>query len=128
MIDDIHSLLKKWRADDQVSCIFLQGAGEKAFCAGGDVRRLYETIIEQRKKIQIYLPKSALIFFQKNTDLTLKSIVIPNQLLSGEMELSWEVELGLWLALLIDLLLKIVNLPCLKSQLDSTLMWEELGF
>lgn len=34
--------LKAWAADDAVKAIVIRGAGEKAFCAGGDVVRLYE--------------------------------------------------------------------------------------
>jgi enoyl-CoA hydratase/carnithine racemase len=43
MIEALHSLLKQWREDDEVKCIFLQG-GEKAFCAGGDVKQLHDTL------------------------------------------------------------------------------------
>jgi enoyl-CoA hydratase/carnithine racemase len=32
--------LQRWANDDTIVAVFLQGAGEKAFCAGGDVRRI----------------------------------------------------------------------------------------
>lgn len=35
--------LGEWKTNNDVHCIFLQG-NEKAFCAGGDVRRLYEAL------------------------------------------------------------------------------------
>jgi len=35
--------LKGWAADDAVKTVVVQGAGEKAFCAGGDIRSLYES-------------------------------------------------------------------------------------
>lgn len=35
--------LNEWKKDKGVHCIFLQG-NEKAFCAGGDVRRLYQAL------------------------------------------------------------------------------------
>ncbi len=35
--------LRAWIADPEVKAIVVQGAGEKAFCAGGDVVNLYET-------------------------------------------------------------------------------------
>ena len=38
----IHQL-EVWKDDHEVQCIFLQG-NEKSFCAGGDVRRLYEAL------------------------------------------------------------------------------------
>lgn len=35
--------LDEWKNNADVRCVFLQG-NEKAFCAGGDVRRLYDTL------------------------------------------------------------------------------------
>ena len=35
--------LKAYAGDNTVKAIVVQGAGERAFCAGGDVRRLYDT-------------------------------------------------------------------------------------
>ncbi|MBM3489395.1 MAG: enoyl-CoA hydratase/isomerase family protein [Alphaproteobacteria bacterium] len=34
--------LHAWEADPKVKAVLIQGAGERAFCAGGDVRRLFE--------------------------------------------------------------------------------------
>lgn len=34
--------LNAWVTDESVSLVILRGAGEKAFCAGGDLHRLYE--------------------------------------------------------------------------------------
>ena len=31
-----------WQDDPNVACVVVRGAGEKAFCAGGDIRRLYD--------------------------------------------------------------------------------------
>lgn len=33
--------LAAWDADDDVACVFIEGAGDKAFCAGGDIISLY---------------------------------------------------------------------------------------
>lgn len=46
MIRLLHPRLQQWAADDGVACVVLHGAGEKAFCAGGDVRSLYHAIRE----------------------------------------------------------------------------------
>jgi enoyl-CoA hydratase len=35
--------LASWAEDDAVKTIVVQGAGERAFCAGGDIRALYES-------------------------------------------------------------------------------------
>lgn len=34
--------LREWAADESVHCVVIEGAGDKAFCAGGDVRRLWD--------------------------------------------------------------------------------------
>jgi enoyl-CoA hydratase len=35
--------LATWTGDDAVKCIVIQGTGERAFCAGGDIRTLYDS-------------------------------------------------------------------------------------
>jgi len=42
MIHAIAPRLQAWATDDGVDAVVIQGAGEKAFCAGGDIRDLYE--------------------------------------------------------------------------------------
>jgi enoyl-CoA hydratase len=42
MVRDIRRALDAWEHDSAVSRVIVQGAGEKAFCAGGDIRRLTE--------------------------------------------------------------------------------------
>ena len=42
MIHEMSSLLDEWARDDNIKAIILRGAGEKAFCAGGDIRALYD--------------------------------------------------------------------------------------
>lgn len=46
MIDALDAQLRAWADNPQVACVFLDGAGEKGFCAGGDVRKLYESAKE----------------------------------------------------------------------------------
>jgi enoyl-CoA hydratase len=36
--------LRAWQADPEVCAVLVQGAGERAFCAGGDIRALYRTL------------------------------------------------------------------------------------
>lgn len=39
----MHARLARWRVDDTVTAVVIGGAGERAFCAGGDIRALYES-------------------------------------------------------------------------------------
>jgi enoyl-CoA hydratase len=41
MIRSIAAVFESWRHDPEVSMVVLDGAGERGFCAGGDVRELY---------------------------------------------------------------------------------------
>lgn len=48
MIRLLDERLKQWEADPNVVCVVLSGAGEKAFCAGGDVRSLRDSILTHK--------------------------------------------------------------------------------
>lgn len=41
MLKDLSARLDDWEKDERVRMVVFRGAGEKAFCAGGDVRALY---------------------------------------------------------------------------------------
>lgn len=47
MLAGLTSLLADWSANPDIHAVIVQGAGEKAFCAGGDVRGLYNSLIDQ---------------------------------------------------------------------------------
>ena len=40
--------LMKWQRDPAIAVVVLKGAGEKAFCAGGDLQALYKTLQENQ--------------------------------------------------------------------------------
>lgn len=48
MIDDLLEQLEAWVEDDEVAMVVLTGSGDRAFCAGGDVRYLYTSMKEAR--------------------------------------------------------------------------------
>ncbi len=43
MVDLLQQKLDAWRDDDAIAAVFIEGAGEKAFCAGGDVQALHQS-------------------------------------------------------------------------------------
>jgi len=43
MVSDLTAALRAFASDPGVRAVLIQGAGEKAFCAGGDIRALYES-------------------------------------------------------------------------------------
>src|SRR3546814_5326831 len=51
MIREMHPRLDAWEDDEAVKAVLITGEGEKAFCAGGDVRAVYRSIVEDRKSV-----------------------------------------------------------------------------
>jgi len=43
MIVQLRTALRQFAVDPDVNAVLIRGAGEKAFCAGGDIRAIYET-------------------------------------------------------------------------------------
>lgn len=55
MIRALTRALQAWRTDDQVVCVLLQGQGERAFCAGGDIVALYRAMVEAGSAVAPYV-------------------------------------------------------------------------
>ena len=51
MIELLEPQLAAWRDDPQVACVWLEGAGEKAFCAGGDIVAMYKAMRDQPRTL-----------------------------------------------------------------------------
>ena len=49
MILAIKNQLNKWKENPDLSVVFLHGEGDKAFCAGGDVKNIHSSIISAYK-------------------------------------------------------------------------------
>ena len=45
MVEALTHQLSQWRSDNNIAAVVLDGAGEKAFCAGGDVRAIYHAAV-----------------------------------------------------------------------------------
>ena len=54
MVRHLQQQLDAWAKDDKVYAVVLRGAGEKAFCAGGDIRSLYDSYIQNRTDHQAF--------------------------------------------------------------------------
>jgi enoyl-CoA hydratase/carnithine racemase len=50
MFKELQTAFETWAKDESVRCIFLRGAGDKAFCAGGDVKQMAKEIISLNKQ------------------------------------------------------------------------------
>lgn len=48
MIDGFAAALAEWRDDPAVRLVLLEGAGDRAFCAGGDVRQVRQDVLDGR--------------------------------------------------------------------------------
>ena len=65
MIDQLYHKLCVWALRPDIACIVLKGEGGKAFCAGGNIRDLYESIIESSHGKNTYAEN----FFKKEYQL-----------------------------------------------------------
>lgn len=57
MIHELSPQLDAWEKDQDIVCVWLEGAGEKAFCAGGDIVQMYHATQEQSAKSNNDAPK-----------------------------------------------------------------------
>ena len=48
MINKLRDKFTRWLEDDEIKVILIKGAGERAFCAGGDVRAVRQSLIEHK--------------------------------------------------------------------------------
>ena len=46
MAEQLYEQLLEWEEDPAIACVVLQGAGDKAFCAGGDIVSLHQSLCE----------------------------------------------------------------------------------
>ncbi len=46
MIDQLLAKFENWAVDEQIAAVWLEGTGDKAFCAGGDIVALYRSMTE----------------------------------------------------------------------------------
>ena len=52
MIDLMMAQLITWSTDENIAIVILQAAGDKAFCAGGDLQNLYQSMLTHHASIE----------------------------------------------------------------------------
>jgi enoyl-CoA hydratase len=67
MVQALHAQLKTWAVDDAVTRVIVTANGERAFCAGGDIRALYDLgrAGKQKDALQFFREEYALNAFIK---------------------------------------------------------------
>ncbi|QYJ77773.1 enoyl-CoA hydratase/isomerase family protein [Shewanella acanthi] len=61
MVRALSVQLSAWKKDSKIACLVLDGSGEKAFCAGGDVRALYHASVAAKGEVT----EVAKVFFEE---------------------------------------------------------------
>jgi enoyl-CoA hydratase/carnithine racemase len=54
MIDQLTARLAEWETDSRIVAVWLEGAGERAFCAGGDIVKLYQSMVAHPQEPNLY--------------------------------------------------------------------------
>ena len=75
MIELLFKQLLTWQTDDKIALVIIQGAGDKAFCAGGDVVSLYHALKCEKEANEAVISDEAIVeslaqeFFSKEYQL-----------------------------------------------------------
>ena len=65
MVELLLPQMQAWKDNNDIAMVVLQGAGDKAFCAGGDIRDLYHSMKDAPGTFQPYVTE----FFTKEYTL-----------------------------------------------------------
>jgi len=93
MIRLLDPQLRRWADDPTIACVVLHGAGEKAFCAGGDVRSLRKAIVEYQGAPP---NPGALAFFGEEYRLDHRIHTYPKPVLVWAAASSWVAASACW--------------------------------
>ena len=74
MILELEKVLPGWEKDPAIKAVVLRGAGDRAFCAGGDVIGLYREMQRQSRRARCAATSSA-----TNISSTAASIASPSR-------------------------------------------------
>jgi len=65
MVQAMQSQLDAWRVDDSIGAVFIDGEGDRAFCAGGDIVSMYQAMANERDPDSNKLPEFMAQFFEQ---------------------------------------------------------------
>ena len=87
MIEIMLGKLLEWAEDDSIAAVYIDGEGEKAFCAGGDVHELRRSSIENPGGPCTYAEN----FFAREYQMNYVLFTYLSPLFAGAMVSSWVV-------------------------------------
>ncbi|MFW2176279.1 MULTISPECIES: enoyl-CoA hydratase/isomerase family protein [unclassified Moraxella] len=58
--------LTEWASDESIVTVILKGSGDKAFCAGGNIRKLYDSMTDNPTQIPLQQPNAYAVEFFEN--------------------------------------------------------------
>ncbi|HEY2629261.1 MAG TPA: enoyl-CoA hydratase/isomerase family protein [Usitatibacter sp.] len=67
MLKGLAAWLDQWEHDERVGLVVFRGAGDKAFCAGGDIRLLYEKVKVNPAGVAVYFEIEYALDFRIHT-------------------------------------------------------------
>jgi enoyl-CoA hydratase/carnithine racemase len=76
MIDLMDAQLAAWAEDPRIAALYLRGAGDRAFCAGGDIQALYRAIKRNHEAGEVVDPYAE-TFFEREYRLDHRIHVFP---------------------------------------------------
>ena len=59
MTRELDARLIDWATDDRIAAVVVEGAGDRAFCAGGDIRALYASMTTPGDRFRHSVVKTA---------------------------------------------------------------------
>ncbi|MES2745310.1 MAG: enoyl-CoA hydratase/isomerase family protein, partial [Bdellovibrionota bacterium] len=58
----VQEILHRFERDPRIAAVFIDGSGDKAFCAGGDVKSIRQRILDMRERGQSPVPLARVFF------------------------------------------------------------------
>ena len=126
MVDLLAAKLTAWAGDSGIALVVLRGAGEKAFCAGGDLHALYASMSENGK-LAAGKNAHALAFFEREYRLDYQIHAYQKPILVWGHGIIMGGGIGLMSGASHRVVTEASRLRCRKPASACTRMWVEPG-